>query len=54
LCVKHLTTDCVVGTKEMRRLGDSIEATVYDLQLDGAAPQRVIARDIDREPGGGH
>ena len=53
--------------KQMRRLGDSIGATVFELQLatattttDGAEgtgekggykPQRVLIRDLDRDPG---
>jgi large subunit ribosomal protein L25 len=48
--------------KQMRRLGDSIGATVFELQLattteggaegkGGYKPQRVLIRDLDRDPG---
>jgi len=36
--------------KQMRRLGDSIASTVFDLQL-GEYRQRVLIRDLDRDPG---
>ena len=36
--------------KQMRRLGDSIASTVFDLQL-GEYKQRVLIRDLDRDPG---
>ncbi|GAB5032457.1 50s ribosomal protein l25 [Nannochloropsis oceanica] len=36
--------------KQMRRLGDSIASTVFDLQL-GQYKQRVLIRDLDRDPG---
>lgn len=36
--------------RHMRRLGDSIASTVFDLQL-GEYKQRVLIRDLDRDPG---
>jgi large subunit ribosomal protein L25 len=36
--------------KQMRRLGDSIASTVFDLLL-GEYKQRVLIRDLDRDPG---
>lgn len=37
--------------RQMRRLEDSILSTVFDLKVDDKYTQRVIIRDIDRDPG---
>lgn len=37
--------------KQMRRLGDSLESTVFEVMVDDTYKQRVILRDLDREPG---
>ena len=37
--------------KQMRRLGDSIASTVFDLKVGDSYTQRVLIRDLDRDPG---